>query len=255
MKIDLSKAYDSIDWDFLKNLLKALRFPGRFIRWIMICLRGSSYCLMLNGRLHGSFQGGKGLRQANTNSIQFIQQTLDEFSSTSGLFINKNKSRIYFGGVSVPDKVVLLNLSQLVEGEFPFTYLGLPLRPTKWKAMDCDLVLKKIRQRLFFWASRNLSDAGRVQLIQIVLLGIRNYWMSTFLLPQSILKEIDHLCRIFLWGGKGTRSKFHLTSWEQVYCPKIHGDLGFKEGPLWNRVLLAKFIWAISTKQDLLWVK
>ncbi|XP_062113347.1 uncharacterized protein LOC133824478 [Humulus lupulus] len=309
LKIDLSKAYDSIDWDFLENLLKALRFPGRFIRWIMICLRGASYCLMLNGCLHGSFQGGKGLRQgdpispllfvivmeyltrsifqaakgkgfkfhplckslniislyfaddflvlckANTSSIQIIQHALDEFSAASGLLINKSKSRAYFGGVSVHDKPVLLNISNLVEGEFPLTYLGLPLRPTKWKAMDCDLILKKIRQRLCVWASRNLSYAGRVQLIQSVLLGIRNYWMSIFLLPQSILKEIDHLCRLFLWGGKGNRRKFHLTSWEQVCCPKSHGGLGFKEGPLWNQMLLTKFIWAISSKQDLLWVK
>ncbi|XP_062094340.1 uncharacterized protein LOC133800399 [Humulus lupulus] len=244
MKIYLSKAYDSIDWDFLENLLKALRFPGRFIRWVMICMRGSSYCLMMNGQL-----------QANTSSIQIIHHTLDAFSSASGMVINKNKSRIYFGGVSVPDKSVLLNLTQLAEGEFPLTYLGLPLRPTKWKAMYCDLILKKIRQRLFVWASRNLSYAGRVQLIQTVLLGIRNYWMSIFYLPQSVIKEIDHLCRMFLWGGKGTRSKFHLTSWEQICSPKSHGGLGFKERPLWNRVMLAKFIWAISSKQDFLWVK
>ncbi|XP_062100714.1 uncharacterized protein LOC133806637 [Humulus lupulus] len=309
LKIDLSKAYDSIDWDFLENLLKAFNFPDRFIRWIMTCMRGASYCLMLNGRLHGNFQGGKGLRQgdpispllfvivmeyltrsllqaakgkgfkfhplckslnlinlcfaddllvvckANSSSIQIIQHSLEEFSAASVLVINKSKSRVYFGGISDQDKAGLLNIFQLKEGEFPMTYLGLPLRPTKWKAMDCDIILKKVRQRLCVWASRNLSYAGRVQLIQSVLLGIRNYWMSIFLLPQSVLKEIDHLCRLFLWGGKGNRSKFHLTSWELVCCPKSHGGLGFKEGPLWNRLLLSKFIWAISSKQDLLWVK
>ncbi|XP_062080302.1 uncharacterized protein LOC133785056 [Humulus lupulus] len=68
-KIDLSKAYDSIDWDFLEDLLKVLKFPDRFIRWIMICMRGASYCLMLNGRLHGNFQGGKGLRQGDPISL------------------------------------------------------------------------------------------------------------------------------------------------------------------------------------------
>ncbi|XP_062086362.1 uncharacterized protein LOC133792469 [Humulus lupulus] len=31
--------------------------------------------------------------------------------------------------------------------------------------------------------------------------------------------------------------------------------LGFKEGTKWNKVLLAKFIWALSSKQDVLWVK
>ncbi|XP_062100619.1 uncharacterized protein LOC133806546 [Humulus lupulus] len=55
MKIDISKAYDSIDWKFLENLLNALCFPKRFIRWIMVCLRGSSYALVLNGSIQGRF--------------------------------------------------------------------------------------------------------------------------------------------------------------------------------------------------------
>ncbi|XP_062113093.1 uncharacterized protein LOC133824242 [Humulus lupulus] len=33
------------------------------------------------------------------------------------------------------------------------------------------------------------------------------------------------------------------------------GGLGFKEGCTWNKVLLAKFVWAVSSKQDILWVK
>ncbi|XP_062093709.1 uncharacterized protein LOC133799722 [Humulus lupulus] len=62
MKLDLSKAYDTIDWDFLENLLNMFCFPSRFINWIMVCLRGSSYSLVLNGRIQGNFKGGKGLR-------------------------------------------------------------------------------------------------------------------------------------------------------------------------------------------------
>ncbi|XP_062116335.1 uncharacterized protein LOC133830374 [Humulus lupulus] len=193
--------------------------------------------------------------KANANSIQIIQNSFKAFSDASGLFINNLKSRIYFGGISDSEKASLLNLSKLIEGSFPLIYLGMPLRPTKWKAMECDLILTKIRLRLHGWASRNLSYAGCVQLIHSVLLGIRNYWMSIFLLPQRVIKEIDCLCRNFLWGVKGTRRKFHLTSWDQVCQPKSHGGLGFKEGHLWNKIKLARYIWAISSKQDLLWVK
>ncbi|XP_062080677.1 uncharacterized protein LOC133785463 [Humulus lupulus] len=196
----------------------------------------------MNGWIQGSFQGD------HTKSFE-------AFSVASGLFINNHKSRIYFGGISDSEKASQLKLTKLTEGTFPLIYLGIPLRPTKWKAMDYDLILMKIRLRLHGCASRNLSYVGRVQLIHSVLLGIRNYWMSIFLLPQRVIKEIDRLCRNFLWGEKGTRSKFHLTSWDQVCRPKIHGGLGFKEGPLWNKIKLAKYIWAISSKQDLLWVK
>ncbi|XP_062103846.1 uncharacterized protein LOC133814962 [Humulus lupulus] len=121
--------------------------------------------------------------------------------------------------------------------------------------MDCDLIISKIRKTLHGWASRNLSYAGRVQLIQSILLGIRNFWMSTFLLPQKVIKEIDCLCRIFLWGGNGFRSKFHLASWDHVCRRKSYGGLGFKEGVLWNKINLTRYVWAISSKQDSLWVK
>ncbi|XP_062103511.1 uncharacterized protein LOC133814585 [Humulus lupulus] len=65
VKLDLSKAYDSVDWYFLEDLLNAYCFRSRFISWIMVCLKGASYSLLLNGRLHGAFSGMKGLRQGD----------------------------------------------------------------------------------------------------------------------------------------------------------------------------------------------
>ncbi|XP_060965679.1 uncharacterized protein LOC133034584 [Cannabis sativa] len=41
MKIDLSKAYDTVDWLFVEDLLKLFCFPSRFISWIMTCLKGT----------------------------------------------------------------------------------------------------------------------------------------------------------------------------------------------------------------------
>ena len=34
LKIDLMKAYDSVDWEFLICCLKCFGFPNRFINWI-----------------------------------------------------------------------------------------------------------------------------------------------------------------------------------------------------------------------------
>ncbi|XP_062075417.1 uncharacterized protein LOC133779474 [Humulus lupulus] len=62
IKIDLRKAYDMVDWVFLENLLKALKFPMKFIGWVMACVRNTSYFLLMNGRIQGKFKGGKGLR-------------------------------------------------------------------------------------------------------------------------------------------------------------------------------------------------
>ncbi|XP_062103721.1 uncharacterized protein LOC133814824 [Humulus lupulus] len=187
--------------------------------------------------------------KVNTKSVQILQRVSAEFKLSLGLSINHNKSHLYFVGLSKDAKAPILKCTN------PLKYLGVPLRPTKCKATDCDIILKKIRLHLNAWASRNLSYVGRTQLVHSVLLGIRNYWMSVFLLPQSVVREIDRLCRNFLWGEKGSCSKFHLSSWEHVCRVKAYGGLGFGEELAWNKILLAKFIWAISSKQDQLWVK
>ncbi|XP_062114647.1 uncharacterized protein LOC133825762 [Humulus lupulus] len=193
--------------------------------------------------------------KANSGSAQVVKQVFEDFCSSTGLKANINKSQIFFGGVSAAIKDQILQILQLEEGTFPLKYLGIPMRPTKWKMTDCEEILKKIKLRLHTWASRHLSYAGLIQLITSVLLGLRNYWMNIFLLPQSIVKEVDKLCLWFLWGNNGTRSKFHLTPWSTVCLPKRFGVLRFGEGTKWNKAMLAKYIWAISHQPETLWVK
>ncbi|XP_062080585.1 uncharacterized protein LOC133785354 [Humulus lupulus] len=158
--------------------------------------------------------------KATTSSVQVLIEAFAEFGCSSSLKINYSKSHIYFGGVSAEVKTRILVYSQLVEGTFPLKYLGVPLRPTKWKSADCDIIFKKIQMRL-----------------------------------NSVVKDIDKVCRQCLWGESGSRSKFHFTSWEQVCQPKPFGGLGFREGAIWNKLKLANYLWAIESKQDQLWVK
>ncbi|XP_062100135.1 uncharacterized protein LOC133806016 [Humulus lupulus] len=179
-------------------------------------------------------------------AVRVLKNALEEFSSVTRLEINTSKSHVYFGGVSADDRKKLAAELQLSEGSFPLKYLGVPMRPTKWKHADCDIIIQKFRLRIHNWASRHLSFAGIIWLIHSVLFGLRNYWMGIFILPQSIIKEIEKLCRGFLWGVNGNQSKIHLASWNKVCLPKVYGGLGFKNGLAWNKAILAKYIWAIT---------
>lgn len=91
-------------------------------------------------------------------------------------------------------------------------YLGVPLKPTKWNKHHCACVVEMIRKLVSCWGTRHLSFAGRAQLVTSVLFGIRSYWMSIFYLRQSITKEIDSVCRKFLWGDKEGVRKKHAVS-------------------------------------------
>lgn len=55
IKMDMKKAYDSIDWSFLKMMLKALKFLEKFIDLVMECVGTPKFSLLINGNLHVFF--------------------------------------------------------------------------------------------------------------------------------------------------------------------------------------------------------
>ncbi|KAL2247310.1 UNVERIFIED_CONTAM: hypothetical protein Sindi_2583300 [Sesamum indicum] len=62
MKVDIRKAYDTVEWDFLLAVMQMFGFPPIFIRWIEECVTTASFSIGLNGKPHGFFAGARGLR-------------------------------------------------------------------------------------------------------------------------------------------------------------------------------------------------
>ncbi|XP_059292392.1 uncharacterized protein LOC132045832 [Lycium ferocissimum] len=55
LKVDLRKAYDTLEWGFLRQMLSTLGFPSKFTHWVMTCVSTVSYSLMLNARVTAPF--------------------------------------------------------------------------------------------------------------------------------------------------------------------------------------------------------
>ncbi|KAL2252874.1 UNVERIFIED_CONTAM: hypothetical protein Sindi_0082100 [Sesamum indicum] len=65
LKVDIRKAYDMVEWDFLLAVLQLFGFPPTFTRWIEECVSTTSFSIGLNGKPHGFFAGARGLRQGD----------------------------------------------------------------------------------------------------------------------------------------------------------------------------------------------
>ncbi|KAL2235700.1 UNVERIFIED_CONTAM: hypothetical protein Sindi_1302200 [Sesamum indicum] len=65
LKVDIRKAYNTVEWDFLLAVLQLFGFPLTFTRWIEECVTTTSFSIGLNGNPHGFFTGARGLRQGD----------------------------------------------------------------------------------------------------------------------------------------------------------------------------------------------
>ncbi|GJR46170.1 RNA-directed DNA polymerase, eukaryota, reverse transcriptase zinc-binding domain protein [Tanacetum coccineum] len=64
-KVDFEKAFDSVRWDFLDDILKKFGFGDKWRKWIQSCLRSSRGSIILNGSPTEEFQFHKGLKQGD----------------------------------------------------------------------------------------------------------------------------------------------------------------------------------------------
>ncbi|GKE06123.1 putative RNA-directed DNA polymerase, eukaryota, reverse transcriptase zinc-binding domain protein [Tanacetum coccineum] len=64
-KVDIQKAYDSVEWSFLRDFLNRFGFHSTMIKWIMECITSTSFLINVTGDLRGFFKGKRGLRQGD----------------------------------------------------------------------------------------------------------------------------------------------------------------------------------------------
>ncbi|GAU46371.1 hypothetical protein TSUD_141290 [Trifolium subterraneum] len=64
LKIDISKAYDKVDWGILRGVMTRMGFTDVWIRWIMMCVSSVNYSVLMNSDRVGPISPGQGLRQA-----------------------------------------------------------------------------------------------------------------------------------------------------------------------------------------------
>lgn len=63
LKLDLVKAYDRIDWDYLRLILVQIGLSAETVGWIMAYVTSAGFAVLINGSPSTQFQGNCGIRQ------------------------------------------------------------------------------------------------------------------------------------------------------------------------------------------------
>lgn len=81
------------------------------------------------------------------------------------------------------------------------------------------------------------------------LFSIYNFSSAVFILPQSVVKQVDKKCRGFLWGATEDKRKVNLVAWDMVCIPKQYGGLNIKGCYKWNIAAISKLLWKLARKK------
>lgn len=65
MQLDIAKAYDKVNWIYIKKVLSAFGFDHNWVRWVMALVTSSSFSILVNGSPLEIFLPSRGLRQGD----------------------------------------------------------------------------------------------------------------------------------------------------------------------------------------------
>ncbi|KAE8683567.1 hypothetical protein F3Y22_tig00111200pilonHSYRG00116 [Hibiscus syriacus] len=230
LKNDFQKAFDTINWDFIHDVLKALDLPALVIEWIVSCYTDARYSIALNGSLVGYFKEAKGIRQGDPLSpILFILY--------SGLKLNASKCEIFTTGISANNLDSIINYSGFKHGTLPVRYLGVPLVTRKLTEKDCRSLLENIKSIIHQWSRKKMSYVG----LDIPATDARVSWGKIFK-PKSE-------------GGLGLKD---IKTWNKACLIHLTRKLLAGEGSLWvawihNYIIKQQDFWTMDDHPSASW--
>nr|GEZ30799.1 hypothetical protein [Tanacetum cinerariifolium] len=188
-KIDIEKAYDSVEWIFLSNTLKHFSFPELMVKWIMNCVTSTSFSVTstsfivyVNGDHMGFFKGMRGLRQGDPLSPYLFTLVMEVFNLVLRREIDRNPAfrfhwqckELKLTHLRFADDLLLFcngdsNYVAVLKNAISI-FGGLSgLLPNFSKSMVFFGNVRDARKRLLDWKNKSLSFAGRLQLIKSVM--------------------------------------------------------------------------------------
>jgi len=97
VKLDTPKAYDRVEWVFLKKIMLKLGFNARWVKFIMACVSSVKYSVRFNSMETESFTPARGIRQGDPLSPYLFLMVVEGLSC----LIQKAEERGELDGIKV----------------------------------------------------------------------------------------------------------------------------------------------------------
>lgn len=120
LKVDLEKAYDSLEWPYPKAVMLALGFPLEFVGWVMSCVTSVSYSILINSFPSKPFLAKKGLRQGDPMSpflfalaMEYLSRCLGELQMDPNFNFHKKCERLQLTHLMFADDLLMFSRADI----------------------------------------------------------------------------------------------------------------------------------------------
>nr|GEU71512.1 RNA-directed DNA polymerase, eukaryota, reverse transcriptase zinc-binding domain protein [Tanacetum cinerariifolium] len=165
-KVDFQKAYDSVRWDHLDDILGKFDFGNKWRGWIRGCLHYSKASVLVNGSPTNGFSFHRGLRQGDPlspflfilvmESLHVSFQRLIDRGTLDPIFVGK-ENMVHISHLFYADDAMFIG------NNLPFTYMGVKvganmMRLKSWsEVMLCSVSLSSANDR-WSWTLHGLGE-------------------------------------------------------------------------------------------------
>nr|GEY59362.1 RNA-directed DNA polymerase, eukaryota [Tanacetum cinerariifolium] len=283
-KVDFEKAYDSVRWDFLDDILKKFGFGEKWCKWIQNCLRSSRGLVILNGSPTQEFQFYKGLKQGDPlspflfilimESLHLAFQRVEDAGLFKGI---KLGSSVSISHIFYADDAVFVgqwcesNINTLVHVlECFYRASGLRINLSKSKLMGLHVDSDKVngaaiklgcftfKTPFTYLGSTVGGFMSRIQAWEEVVERVKSRlskWKMKILSIGGVLRKLESIRSHFFNGHDPNCNKALWVNWKMVLAHKDKGGLGVSGLFALNRGLMFKWIWRFYTQDTSLWVR
>ncbi|GKE19112.1 RNA-directed DNA polymerase, eukaryota [Tanacetum coccineum] len=205
-KIDFEKAFDSVRWDYLDEVLKAFGFGGIWRRWISGCLHNATGSVLVNGSPSSEFCFHKGLKQGDPLSPFLFILIMESLHVSFGKIMDAG----LFKGITINNSLTISHLFYADDAVF----IG------EWDASNINTIVNVLK-------CFNMASGLRINIHKSKLMGIgvhsdevyntaRIVGCSTFSTPFNYLgvKVGGTMSKISSWDEVISNVKSRLSKWK-----------------------------------------
>ncbi|XP_019172447.1 PREDICTED: uncharacterized protein LOC109167833 [Ipomoea nil] len=208
LKLDMARAYDKMEWVFLKQMMKALGFAEQWVNLIMMCVTTVSYNILINGTVGGVVVPTRGLRQGDPLSPYLFIICAEGLS----LILQQAQSLGVIHGCRV------------ARGAPPVSHLFFA---------DDSLLFFKANVQEVSAVKQCLEHYEKLSGQSI------NYHKSSICFSKNTGEDVreERTMNRYYWN-KGGAGGIHWMAWDRLSKPKTAGGLGFKDLKAFNLAML-----------------